>query len=331
MRVKQQPPPQPSIKLLITILTSNHLDYLSRAVESVQSQYACGLEYEIKIVVNSLETNYYHRVLAKFPQLDVIETVSNGAPGKGHNACLNVFYHNPQYDYLSILDGDDVLYPTAFQRFSCYIDNFDFDVLHLMVNDTVKVFDKYEEEHMKLLRGNFYLLSTLDDFGNHWQTSAITIQNPFNVSSLLEVETPSRIVLANRRILNANIRYDEQVPVHDDLIAFCCLYEAQSTHQLKTLATSDTYIYVYNRLNDDSVSRMAVSSDQVLNQKFEAFERQFASAMAQFKHIQNWKLKELPFGVLDPPTNYSTQNKIDFINIFYSTLRYEKKSKINDY
>ena len=46
-------------KLLVTILTSNDINLLEKAVNSVLNQYKCELEYDVKIVVNTLQKNYF--------------------------------------------------------------------------------------------------------------------------------------------------------------------------------------------------------------------------------------------------------------------------------
>ena len=99
--------------ILITILTSFNEYILYETYNSVINQKNHNLKYNIIIVVNSLNKNYYQDVLKKFKNIDVeiIETKSNGKPGMGHNSCINLFKNRKEYDYLIPIDGDDYLYP----------------------------------------------------------------------------------------------------------------------------------------------------------------------------------------------------------------------------
>ena len=64
--------------------------------------------------MNSLNPEYYNNVCEEFKDIDVeiIETESNGRPGKGHNSVINIFKNRIQYDSMLLLDGDDFLYPS---------------------------------------------------------------------------------------------------------------------------------------------------------------------------------------------------------------------------
>ena len=308
-----------SIQLLVTILTTNNIEYLKRAVNSVQNQYKCNnLEYEIKIIVNSLQKDYFETVLKSFPTIDVIDSISNGYAGKGHNMCLNVFEANKKFNYLTVLDGDDLLYPVAFQRFCAYIERFNFDILHLMVNDTIKLYNNSSDNNFpnytRLLEDNFYLFSTFDNFDNHWQSSAIICENPFKSTSLLNIKTPSRIVLTNRNIFKTDIHYNEKLKVHDDLLAFCHLYEAQHQHIINSIVSSDSYIYVYNGMNNDSISKKSFEDTKSIFEEFKQLQLVLHNPNNHFKYVFEWKLDQLPFVIIDPPTNYSTLDKIDYCN-----------------
>ena len=308
------------INLLITILTNNNIDYLKRAVNSIKNQYKCDkgdhLDYEIKIIVNSCNKYYFDEVLKEYPTIDVIDSISNSYPGKGHNMCLEVFKRHEKFNYLTILDGDDVLYPVAFQRFCSYIKQFNFDILHLMINDTVKLYNRNSDTNAQsytiLLKDNFHLFSTFDNFDNHWANFAITVENPYTSTSLLNIKTPSRIALTNRNIFKTNIQYDEKLKVHDDLIAFCHLYESQLNHIINSIVVADSYIYVYNALNNESVSKQAFKTKESLDNELNQLQQILCNK--RFKHVQKWRLDLLPFVIINPPTNYSTHQKIDFCN-----------------
>ena len=107
-------------KFLITLLTSYNEYILLNTYNSIKNQVEHNIDYKVVIIVNSLNSNYYHDVCNKFENIDVkiIQTQSNGKPGMGHNSVIHYFKQNPQYDYLIPIDGDDFLYPQALHQLS---------------------------------------------------------------------------------------------------------------------------------------------------------------------------------------------------------------------
>ena len=105
-------------KFLITLLSSSNEKLLKLSYETVINQKNHNLDYDVIIVVNSLNSDYYSDVCEEFSDFDVeiIETESNGKPGKGHNSVMDVFKNHKQYDYLIPIDGDDFLYPYALHQ-----------------------------------------------------------------------------------------------------------------------------------------------------------------------------------------------------------------------
>ena len=118
------------MKLFLALLTNHKIDKLKRLVKSVQLQYHENtIQVEPIIVVNTLNDDYYEEVKeANFP-FKVIRTESNGKPGKGKNSCYELF-HQSDCDFISIIDGDDFLYPTFLRSLANHINHYpDLDVL----------------------------------------------------------------------------------------------------------------------------------------------------------------------------------------------------------
>jgi len=80
-------------KFILCILTSSNEKLLKISYESALNQNNHNLDYTIIIIVNSLNPEYYNNVCEEFKDIDVeiIETESNGRPGKGHNSVINIF------------------------------------------------------------------------------------------------------------------------------------------------------------------------------------------------------------------------------------------------
>ena len=49
------------MKLLVLVLTSSKIKLLKRCVESVKNQYKVNLNYDVKIIVNTKNNDYYKR------------------------------------------------------------------------------------------------------------------------------------------------------------------------------------------------------------------------------------------------------------------------------
>ena len=122
---------------LVTLLTSSNSKLLKLSYQTIIKQINHNFNYTIVIVVNSLDTYYFQEVCNEFKnsEVEIIETESNGKPGKGHNSLFEIFRKKKQYDYLIPIDGDDFLYPYAFHQLSKIIQSNKPDILVLQGND----------------------------------------------------------------------------------------------------------------------------------------------------------------------------------------------------
>ena len=112
------------MKLMTTLLTSNDVPKLERLIRSVQGVVKITpVEWEVVIVVNSTREGYYEQVLELDQPFRVVNTESNGKPGKGKNACLDVFLESDA-DFVSQIDGDDFLYPSYLQSLYNHVKHF---------------------------------------------------------------------------------------------------------------------------------------------------------------------------------------------------------------
>lgn len=100
-------------KLLVTLLTTSNLEALSRLVYVITNEMleAPTIDADFVIVVNTLDESYWDKVLKQNYPLEVIRTWSDGSPGCGKNSCYRLLEER-HHDFLSQIDGDDILYPT---------------------------------------------------------------------------------------------------------------------------------------------------------------------------------------------------------------------------
>ena len=316
------------MKVLSIILTSSKYKLLLRCIDSVIKQYPVNFDYDIVINVNTKNQEYFKKVSIEIPKiyknnnLIIIQTESNGYPGKGHNSCFKIFKNNKQYDYLLMIDGDDMYYPCAFQRFEKFLNKYpDMDLLHMMLNDRVH-FSNEESFNYKNLVLNYKLISAFEDCKNWWYSHQM--DTPF-VGLLSDNKTPSRIILCSRKIFETTvpIEYSEDMKLYDDYIAFLSLYEGQLRKELNTYSCADTYIYLYNSLNDESASYKF--KDKKYEQ--EVWEREIPKYTYVLK--DNWDIKNLPFAIINRPKNYTTHNKLLFCE--QNVINYELQENIARY
>ena len=102
-----------SASVLLAILTHHDLPRLRRALLSARSQRDAGIAVRTTVVVNTRDTHHALRTVNLCREWGVhcVVSDSNGRPGRGKNACLDLFLAS-DCDYLCQLDGDDWLYPT---------------------------------------------------------------------------------------------------------------------------------------------------------------------------------------------------------------------------
>ena len=297
------------MKVLVLVLTSSKIKLLKRCVESVLNQRKVSFEYDIKIIVNTLNDNYYGEVLEKikYEEVEILRTESNGFPGMGHNSCLKTFQELEEYTHCSFIDGDDLLYPVAFQQYEKMLNKEpELDLLHLMLNDRVH-FDNKDNFNYLPLKFNYKLISSFTETENWW--AKMKTKSPL-INQVKDTKTPSRILLVSRKIFKTTlpIRYSEDLTLYDDFVTFFAFYEAQLRGEINTFSTSDTNIYLYNSLNDHSASYNFKEKER----EDKLFRKEISIYTKAINH--NWKISELPFIKVDQPEDFTTNDKIPFCN-----------------
>ena len=310
------------VKAVVFVLTSNKLKLLHRCIKSVDNQFPVNFEYDKKIIVNTLNDNYYKKVLEHYEEREdweIIRTESNGRPGRGHNSLFDVFKERTEYDYMIPIDGDDLYYPCAFELIEkSFIE--EPDILHLMLNDYISILDKPRMRKLKL-KGNYKLYGSFNEEKNWWNT--IPVKNPF-VTPIQKCKTPTRIILASRNIFNTTvpIRYSEKMKLYDDYISFLGIYEAHLREELNIFALSNSHIYHYNATNDDSVSvkfNDPVWENNVFKEESVVFE----------KAKVHWNLPGMKFLSLGTSEKFTVKDKINFCQQVIADIIDEKWSLVN--
>ena len=88
---------------LVCILASDDLETLKLSYESVINQEKFD-DFHINIVINTLNNHFFDEVIHFFKLNNklkkIIQTESNGKPGKGHNSIVNLFKNSFKYEKL---------------------------------------------------------------------------------------------------------------------------------------------------------------------------------------------------------------------------------------
>ena len=218
-----------------------------------------NLDYDVIIVVNSLNSDYYSDVCKEFSDYDVeiVETESNGKPGKGHNSLFSVFYERYDYDYMISLDGDDFLYPYALHQLEkCLKMKDKLDVICLHGNDTIRGFSNSLGGNDIYLTNNFYLRMGYN-IPKVFHESDL-LKNPFNCNIETNgIITILRFILCSRDFIIKNKDIDlycEKCNILDDYRFYLNFIDNILNKNMKGVIINSDHIYLYNNINDSSIS-----------------------------------------------------------------------------
>lgn len=106
------------MKIVMCPLVSRDLPRAIRCIKSCQNHYPVeDFTVDIVVIINSLD-NQFVTECAEWCEDNQVKykiTRSNGTAPRGKNSILD-FFLNSEYDGCSIVDGDDVWYPTSMQQ-----------------------------------------------------------------------------------------------------------------------------------------------------------------------------------------------------------------------
>lgn len=255
-------------KYLVCILCSSNIGLLNESVNSVINQQHFH-DYGIFIIVNTLNELFYRDVLNEYGSNNhskikkVIRTESNGYPGKGHNSVLSIFYNQKSYDNLVMLDGDDFLYPCGLNRINNVMQTQKSDVIALVGNTKINL--KYTNfTRSNNLTDSNLLYNLNKGYEIHHIKNIVKICDDYNKLLI----TPYRLMCMNRNLLEKYSKlYDERMFVYDDFLTTVILYKELQNNDYNITLLNDSYIYLYNAVNEDSVSLKYNNIAKIRNDK----------------------------------------------------------------
>ena len=248
------------IKYLVGILCSSNIRLLRETLNSVINQKNFD-DYHIFIIVNTLDEVFYQDVIREFGNnkheklKKIIRTESNGSPGKGHNSVLELFYNNYNYENLIKVDGDDFLFPSAIERINNIQTGENSDAITLVGNCSISNSVFEYSKHRKVNQDtNIYYRDYNIQLGFHIQEvgNIRQIDDGYNTLTL----TPLRLLCVNRKILSKYMKlYNDEMYKGVDIEYCVIFYKELQNPEYKITHLSDPYIYLYNGINSDSVSK----------------------------------------------------------------------------
>lgn len=302
------------VKYMVCILTSGNLPALKLSYQSATDQNAPpSLNYDIFIIVNTLNKGYYNEVISYFNELEnkptkIIQTESNGKPGKGHNSLIDVFSYHPSYDRLIMIDGDDLMYPDFISSIDYIYSVSDTDTINLAGNSSLKL------TNTQINGGNDskYTLSFQYDITENLISR---ISPDFNDI----LATPSRMISMNRNILpyhKENTFYDTDCKIYDDYKAFLVNYNQyiSENKRFKVHFISCKSLYLYMQLDNKSISKnesTCDSNDKVICKQIMK-DLSIDKLVVQKIKVQAYDFKDINLDGFYSKTLYRSVNSINF-------------------
>lgn len=304
------------MNLLVTILTSNNLELLKTTYYSVKNQKNTNIKFDIFIIVNTLNPDYFLKVKNEFPNTVIIQTESNGRPGKGHNSLFEIFKKHDKYDYMWPLDGDDILYPYCFKRLEIYL-NYKPDILLLPFSDKLTI--QFPENSLHYCLSNKCYLqfnNYVKNMRNQWNNDK---KSPFD-NNINLTNTAGRLILCSRKALNINLQYSEELKWFDDMLLFLQIFEQFTiSREYNIYIIDDRDMYIYNCLNDNSVTEQFKKDNK--NKQIQEDYIFRKSIYNKFLSIRNWDLTKFVFLKADKINEFKLKDKIIFCENIISMLK----------
>lgn len=285
---------------MTTLLTSNDIPKLARLVKSVNNVIKISpIEWEVVIVVNSIHEGYYENVCSLNLPFRVVNTESNGKPGRGKNACLDVFLES-DCDFVSQIDGDDFLYPSYLQSLWNHYRHYPcIDVLGVVPCDCLCNFP-LEEGHNWWVNDNYH--------ASVWGTSMCALNDKVGPqeSHLFIDKRPVSIdfiMLQSRK--SAKIKMNEDIGNGED---HAYTYKLLAEHQKGNICyflSMSSDMYCIDRTTEGSAQKVHPYHEYLQPLKDEAL-----------KHVAQWRSSPYELPVIYKELLMNHRQKQTWINKF---------------
>ena len=293
--------------LLAVILTSSDVKKARRTYENLKNSPK-SITMDIDIVVNTLNKTYINEVREEFKKdkVLIVETESNGLCEKGKNSVLDHFRnHKNHYDYLMPIDGDDFFYPSAFEQYEKAL-SVGPDILGLQIADElINVSPVVESQYIHKVNDKIALHSWNDE---EWNLSA---KFPKDINKpVLNQTTPDRTMFLSERILKEEkgLYFPENLIYYDDYSFNVRLFEAALNRNYSYAQFSNSYCYIYDKTDSNTVSKTKIDDADAVN-------KAFVESIQWYAERCNFEVdfRIIPFLRTELPKKFSHADKISFL------------------
>lgn len=198
-------------KVLLCPLVSSDSRRAKRAIESCFLQKYFQIEYDIHVVINSLDEIFVSQI-EKYCVENSIKysiTVSDGTASTGKNSVFDVF-NQTECSHMCQLDGDDFFYPTFLLQIQRHLYKFKTtDVLACPPCD--KIFEREEPNSYKLQNG-YYAKVWHTNYKHYVYLTSFGEDQIFKSNS---IGSYAKFILFNKKV-SENFRYDSNYKVGED-------------------------------------------------------------------------------------------------------------------
>lgn len=302
--------------ILLAALTHRDSKKLSRLIWSAQNQFPANIVVEGLVVCNSNDLDYVEeaRRVAVDAGWMFRSTPSNGMPGRGKNSVLELFAQSSGYDYLFLMDGDDFLYPTAFDQIE-QLTRVGSDVVGLLTNDVIDTRFFEGQSHLELFK-DVYLYTWFDE-QVRWPADLMLKEKLVLSNPLGEQTTPDRVVLFSKKAA-ATLRCSEQLPVYEDYVLSLRARAAMIRGEISYTQSGTTYVYVYDKTDEGSVCKQF---DRKHKGDWSVHDSTFRGELLDDWVVLNSSSPcDVPFIMINHPSRFTTDGKTQFLRCVMTNM-----------
>jgi hypothetical protein len=144
------------LKILLTVLVSHDLPRAIRAIKTCQLQTNHNLDFEICVVINTLN-NEFKKEMVEYCEISGVGceiTESDGTASTGKNSVFKVFDKRVDFTHLVQIDGDDFIYPVFLRHMERHLTKYPTtDVIGILPCDSI--YTNHEPSFYKLENGSY--------------------------------------------------------------------------------------------------------------------------------------------------------------------------------
>lgn len=297
------------VKLLVCPLVSSDVPRAIRCVESCYNQIDYSIEYDVVLIINSLDVSFVESMIQYCQGRGVKYqiTKSDGTASTGKNRVFEYFC-NTDFTHLSQLDGDDFYYPTFIKQVERHLKKYpNTDVLSTIPCDSIVSTDG--EGHGKLNNGLYCSIwgCNFNDFRYYLNFGRDPIVDNISIPNY------ARLILFSKKVCG-NFRYDPEVLVGEDLKIHFDFLLAHQQDRISCWFTTASDMWIRDTTSfgvQKKVSNHQVDGEYVIVQNDEMFEK-VKKHVFETMDPNRTGPAEIPIDVA--PTYFSYEEKVDFLN-----------------